>query len=122
MIGICRMRLGYRFLLLLMLAVTLIGCGTLPSMPLAIEQHPAAYATVLSPEPSAAPGTRVPSFNNQLRVHFIDVGQGDSVLIQTPSGATMLIDGGYSGTGALAYLKAQRITKIDVMVANHPHA
>jgi competence protein ComEC len=60
--------------------------------------------------------------NQPLRVHFIDVGQGDSILIQAPSGATMLIDGGYPGTGALAYLTELGITRIDVMVASHPHA
>ncbi len=42
-----------------------------------------------------------------LKVHFINVGQGDSVLIQTPEGNTMLIDGGprESGPSLVAYLK-----------------
>jgi len=32
----------------------------------------------------------------------------------------MLIDGGESGSGALAYLKAHGIKRVDVMVATHP--
>ena len=32
--------------------------------------------------------------NGRLRIHVLDVGQGDSILIQTPAGAHILIDGG----------------------------
>jgi competence protein ComEC len=108
------MRLLFRFLLLCSLAFALIGCGTLTPAPLAFDQ-----ASLVS---AASPNYQSPTPSRQLRVHFIDVGQGDSILIQAPSGATMLIDGGYGGSGALAYLQAQGVTKIDVMVASHPHA
>jgi competence protein ComEC len=57
-----------------------------------------------------------------LRVDFIDVGQGDSILIRTPEGKVALIDGGDSGSGALAYLRAQGVTRVDLLVATHPHA
>jgi len=57
-----------------------------------------------------------------LEVHVIDVGQGDSILIRTPEGKTALIDGGYDNGLALAYLREQGISQIDVMVASHPHA
>lgn len=63
-----------------------------------------------------------PPANGNLRVHFIDVGQGDSILIQTPTGATALIDGGYDNGMALAYLQQQGISRIDVMLVSHPHA
>jgi len=56
-------------------------------------------------------------------VHFIDVGQGDAVLIQT-AGGNMLIDGGDNGLGeqVLAYLRANGVFHLDYVVATHPHA
>jgi competence protein ComEC len=58
-----------------------------------------------------------------LIVHFIDVGQGDSVLILSGD-KTMLVDGGrlVAGPKLASYLKSQGITQIDVMVSTHPHA
>ncbi len=58
-----------------------------------------------------------------LKVHFIDVGQGDSILIQTHSGQTALIDGGTGSSGetVINYIKAQGITKLDAVIATHPH-
>jgi competence protein ComEC len=56
-----------------------------------------------------------------LIVTFIDVGQGDSILIMLPEGLTMLIDGGSANTGVVAYLREKGVKKIDLMVATHPH-
>ncbi len=60
----------------------------------------------------------------QLSVHFIDVGQGDCILIQTPVGESILIDAGERDQGpkVVQYLQDQGIGKIDLMVATHPHA
>lgn len=71
-------------------------------------------AGVLTQEPST-PGT--------LKVHFIDVGQGDSILIQTHSGQAALVDGGTGAGGQtlVNYIKAQGITKLDAVIATHPH-
>lgn len=57
----------------------------------------------------------------------IDVGQGDSMLIKTPSQKTILIDGGGSETGSfdvgektlLPYLLDKGILKIDYMLITH---
>lgn len=60
----------------------------------------------------------------KLRVSFLDVGQGDSIFIQTPSGHTMLVDGGASGI-VLTRLDEEMNyfdKTIDVMVATHGDA
>lgn len=58
-----------------------------------------------------------------LTVYYIDVGQGDSILIEY-SGKTMLIDAGESDMGSKvsSFLKDQGITNLDYVVATHAHA
>ena len=57
-----------------------------------------------------------------LSIRFVDVGQGDSILIQTPYGQTILIDGGDTNTGIVQYLKSLGIQRIDLMISTHPHS
>ena len=56
-------------------------------------------------------------------VHFIDVGQGDSTLIQA-NGKYMLIDGGERGseTTVVKYLNSLGVEHLDIVVATHPHS
>lgn len=60
----------------------------------------------------------------QLKVHFIDVGQGDSILIQTPGGQNMLIDAGERDQGekVVNYIKSQGVDKLHFVVGTHPHS
>lgn len=62
--------------------------------------------------------------DTDLSIHIIDVGQGDSILVKTPNGKTMLIDGGEPSAGktVVSYLDRNNINKIDVLIATHPHA
>ena len=61
---------------------------------------------------------------DDMRVHFLDVGQGDSILIESPNDEYMLIDGGDKGSGdeIVAYLQQRGIDTLDVVVATHPDA
>lgn len=60
----------------------------------------------------------------QLKVHFLDVGQGDSTLIELPNNQTMLIDAGNNDdeTTVVNYIRNQEINKIDYLIGTHPHA
>jgi len=59
---------------------------------------------------------------NSMKIHFIDVGQGDSMLIQTPTGKNVLIDGGppEAGKKVATYLKKHGIDQLDLLFATHP--
>ena len=61
--------------------------------------------------------------DGELAVHFIDVGQGDSILIQLPNGKNMLIDGGDNKTenknAVKEYLTAMRVETLDYLMATH---
>jgi competence protein ComEC len=64
-----------------------------------------------------------------LTVTFLDVGQGDSAVIEAPGGAAMLIDGGGTRDGAFdtgarivePFLRARGIPRLDVVALSHPH-
>ncbi|MFC1559625.1 DNA internalization-related competence protein ComEC/Rec2 [Candidatus Margulisiibacteriota bacterium] len=79
---------------------------------------------------SASSGS--PPLKNELAITIIDVGQGDSILIESPSGKTMLIDGGgrHQAKGAkesigkkivIPYIHKRGINELDVVVLTHPH-
>lgn len=57
-----------------------------------------------------------------LHVHFIDVGQADSILLEC-DGKYALVDGGNDADGkaVAAYLHTQGVEKLDLVVATHPH-
>lgn len=57
-----------------------------------------------------------------LQVHFIDVGQGDSELIQF-NGTNILIDGGTQDMGSVveSYLRDHGVSSLSLVVSTHPH-
>jgi beta-lactamase superfamily II metal-dependent hydrolase len=60
-----------------------------------------------------------------LTIHHINVGQGDATLFISPTGKTLLIDGGDTGKGTnkvLPYLQAHGIIRLDFVIASHYHA
>ena len=63
-----------------------------------------------------------PAAGQDLELHFIDVGQGDAVLIRSPSGQNVLIDGGRRDDDALAYLQSVGVESLDLVIATHADA
>lgn len=60
--------------------------------------------------------------SNELKVHYIDVGQAESIFIQAPSGINMLIDAGETKKGAIiSFLRGLNIQRIDYILVSHPH-
>jgi len=66
----------------------------------------------------------------ELEVVYLNVGQGDSTLINTPGGKHILIDGGIGGGSfgsedqgkkmVLPYLRSHGINRLDTVVGTHP--
>ena len=71
----------------------------------------------LVPEKAAADG-------GAMQVTFLDVGQGDCELIVLPDGKTILIDAGESKSAddIISFLEGQGISRLDYVIATHPHA
>lgn len=64
------------------------------------------------------------SAQNKIITHFIDVGQGDAILIELPNEENMLIDAGSNEKGkkVVEYIKKQNIREITYLIGSHPHA
>ena len=55
----------------------------------------------------------------QFTVTFLDVGQGDATLLQTPDGKAVLVDGGPPGTGLPGKLRDRGVRSLDLVVLTH---
>jgi len=56
-----------------------------------------------------------------LKVHFIDVGQGDSILIDL-NDQEILIDGGEKSSGVTSYISSYVDGPLEAVIATHPHS
>ena len=95
-----RPRVAARTALFVLLLVCVSGCGLL-SLPQTAQLPPA----------------------GSLVVSFIDVGQGDAILVQS-GGKNYLIDGGRSeeGPNVVDFLRSRGVGTVDGLVATHPDA
>ena len=61
--------------------------------------------------------------NDNLQIHFIDVGQGDAAPLISPLGETVLFDNGVRNHCDLpvAYLQGLGVTRTDYHIAVHYH-
>lgn len=63
------------------------------------------------------------SVSDELRVQIIDVGQGDSILVEC-GGKSLLIDAGDNGSEQkiINVLRSRGVQKLNYIIATHPHA
>jgi len=80
---------------------------------------------VVVPNSSAQPLRSESPGAESLVVRFIDVGQGDSILLKTSSGRGWLIDGGQSTRDVtqaiLKSMEEEGLSKLDGILMTHPH-
>ncbi|MCY6371948.1 ComEC/Rec2 family competence protein [Clostridium ganghwense] len=62
----------------------------------------------------------ITSSKDKMLVHYIDVGQGDSILIQV-NNKNLLIDAGSKSSTVTSYLKKFGIKTLDYVIVTHPH-
>jgi beta-lactamase superfamily II metal-dependent hydrolase len=69
-------------------------------------------------DPELVVASEVPT----VKVHFMDVGQGDATLLHGPD-FTILVDAGrHDRNDVVPYLKSMGIESIDLLIGTHPHA
>jgi competence protein ComEC len=63
------------------------------------------------------------TLRGNLKVHYIDVGQGDCILLQTPENNFILIDTGCQeyASKIIEFMDNLSVTTLKVFVATHPH-
>ena len=106
-------------LIAVMLAVTLWGCGIeTPQV-----QAPPGKSGESAVDDVGSPADDIQLSAGELSVHFLDVGQADSILVLLPDRRVMLVDGGNNADGPMVvqYLKRLGITRIHYLVGTHPH-
>jgi competence protein ComEC len=115
-------RLSISAILVVFLLLIWASCGAPPPQPSPLPPTPAPTPpapTPTTPTPPTPPTS--PPTEGELKVHFIDVGQGDAILLDCGE-TEVLIDGGDKSPGVVSYLKNYVDGPLEVMVATHPHA
>ena len=80
------------------------------------------YTTGFEAPPVTTPPPQVvPVSSEKLKVHFVDVGQGDAIFIDLED-IEILIDGGGKSPGVVSYISQYVDGTLEVVVATHPHA
>lgn len=102
-----------KFLIALLLVTALAACGSPPDLDRGLffdeSGSPGSVADIGPTDP--------------LRITVLDVGQGDAILVETPSGETLLVDSGPPGAGAaiLPYFEDRGIVALTHAVITHDH-
>lgn len=112
------------FVSLFLVILLLISCSPNPSpttpSPTPPTNTPVSIPSV-TPTPTPTSSPAITSANGTLSIHFIDVGQGDSILIDFGQ-TEILIDGGNRSPEVVNYINPYIDGALEAMVATHPHA
>ena len=87
-----------------------------------IREYDDGRAVVITRTGSGRSRSRGGVFPRSLEVHFIDVGQGDAILIRTPDRRHILIDAGRRRRTVADYLDNVGVRRLDLVIMTHPHA
>ncbi len=104
-------------LLIITLSFLFVGCNDDGATPTIIPLPTELPSPTLTPTPTEFLTSPPPP----LQAHFIDVGQGDAILIDY-GGTEVLIDGGPKSSDLVDYLRDYVDGTLDIVVATHPHA
>jgi competence protein ComEC len=111
-------------LLIFLLSITVVlgGCAAPREELSSTERNELpVQSKAVSPVPNTEPAG---SSEDILKLHYVDVGQGDAILLQCPGGENILVDGGDKVQGEVlcAYLRECGIQELAAIVGTHPHA
>lgn len=108
------------FVFFLSIALLLSGCDAKSE----VSSLESTSAAVSQTSRTSTENTTKPKQQELMKVHFIDVGQGDSIFIELPDKRSMLIDAGESkyGKTVVNTIKAAKKDRLDYVIATHPHS
>ncbi|MFZ3371423.1 MAG: ComEC/Rec2 family competence protein, partial [Desulfitobacteriaceae bacterium] len=129
--------------LFVVLLLTISGCNSqtvFTNNPTKVEQakqvQPLVQKKVAPNKPTIQPNSQIANITSakdtapttvlpgqKLKVSYIDVSQGDSILIQIPNGKNILIDAGKpeDANTITSYIKKLGIKRLDIVIGSHPH-
>jgi beta-lactamase superfamily II metal-dependent hydrolase len=98
------------FLTLFVITFGAIGISAAPALP-------AVHALTVTTTPVTAP-----QVTGTLTVHYLDVGQGDSTLLQGPDFSILIDAGRHNANDVVPHLERIGVQSIDLLIGTHPHA
>lgn len=118
----------FAFILAFVLIFTFTSCGVpntdISEAPSVAAETSSAAVSAVSSKAVSNTSSAASSENKLLTVYFIDVGQGDGILIKTPDGKTILVDSGPAEAQEkfISFLKSKSVQEIEYAFFTHPHA